>query len=228
MDRAFWVVLLILLPVAVFASVMVYNLTLQNRLLTAKNRELRQTLATEPVMRDAQAITMFRTLRHTVMNDLQVIMGWLQLGNAQRAAAQSEVMRARLVREGQLMGVKPAGLIHGILSRSAWAEANGLRVSYLVADDLTGCEGSDDRFAGPFSDALGGLFEALLGAGGQACTLTVGRAGDSALIDVQCDIVLGAELPPASDGVTVASHASSDGVTGSLIRFTVSTKTDGE
>lgn len=229
MDTRLLACLLVLLPVAVLASVLAYNLYLQNRALAARNHQLKTALVTAAATGDAQAVTMFRTLRHTVMNDLQIVMGWLQLGNLQRATEQSEIVRERLVREGQLMTVKPAGLIHGILSRTAWAEANGIRVTYVVADELSGCQQADERFATAFSEALGGLFETLLGAGAHGCTLTVGRAGDAAQIDVQCDVALVPDsLPSSVDGVTVAPREPGNGVHGALVRFTVATNTDGD
>lgn len=229
MDTRLLACLLVLLPVAVLASVLAYNLYLQNRALAARNHLLKTALATAATTGDAQAVTMFRTLRHTVMNDLQIVLGWLQLGNLQRATEQSEIVRERLVREGQLMTVKPAGLIHGILSRSAWAEANGIRVTYVVADDLSGCQQADERFATAFSEALGGLFEALLGAGAHGCTMTVGRARDVAEIDVQCDVALAPDQLPASiGGVTIAPREPADGAQGTLVCFTVATNTDGD
>lgn len=161
-------------------------------------------LRSERVERDGQAILLARMLRHSFLNDLQIITGWLQLGNVGRAGAQAEHVRDRLAREGQLMRVKPAGLVMGILNRGAWAEANGVKMTYVVAADLTGFEDCDSDFAGAVSDALGSLIEAFQAADGHECTCTVGLASGLPVVDVAPDVTVPAEaLPACGPGVTL-------------------------
>lgn len=197
------------------------------RRLALVNDALAARLKREIAERDAQAVLLARLLRHSFLNDLQIITGWLQLGNAGRASAQAEQVRDRLVREGQLMRIKPAGLIMALLNRGVWAEANGVRMTYVVAADLAGYEESDAEFAGPLADALGGLIEALQAAGARACTITVGLADARPAVDVAADVAIAAErLPQRGPGIAL-SQLSAGGQ--SAIRLTVvSTDTDGD
>lgn len=197
------------------------------RRLALTNAALAARLKREIAARDAQAVLLARLLRHSFLNDLQIISGWLQLGNVGRASAQAEQVRDRLVREGQLMRIKPAGLIMALLNRGVWAEANGVRMTYVVATDLAGHEESDETFAGPLADALGGLIEALQAAGARACTVTVGIAGGLPTLDVAADAAVAAErLPQCGPGVAL-SQVNAGGQ--SVIRLTVVAEdTDGD
>lgn len=190
---------------AVVFLAIVFVLLERIRHLQRANFDLGVKLQQEKSERDAQAILITRMLRHSFLNDLQIITGWLQLGNAARAGSQAEHVRDRLVREGQLMRVKPAGLVHGILNRGAWAEANGVKMTYVVAADLAGYEDLDKAFAGPVSDALGGLVEALQAADGHECTVTVGLSGATPVIDVAADAAIDSSaLPDCGPGVTLS------------------------
>lgn len=180
----------------------------RSRRLQRRCDSLAERLRRERGERDGRGILLARTLRHSFLNDLQVITGWLQLGNAGRAGAQAEHVRDRLVREGQLMRAKPVGLVMGILNRGAWAEANGVTMTYVVTADLAGFEDCDDDFAGPVSDALGGLIEAIQAADGRACTVSVGLTGGLPTIDVSADVVVADEaLPACVAGLTLSRIA---------------------
>lgn len=183
------------------------------------NAALSARLQREIAARDAQAVLLARLLRHSFLNDLQIITGWLQLGNVERASAQAEQVRDRLVREGQLMRIKPAGLVMALLNRGVWAEANGVRMTYVVAADLAGHEVSDEQFAGPLGDALGGLIEALQAAGARACTITIGTADGRPMLDVASDAVITAEHLPT--GVPAIALRQVDASGQSVIRLTV-------
>lgn len=149
-----------------------------------------------------------RGYRHSLMNHLQVLTGWLQLGRVERAMSYVERLVGDLERERRLLergGPRLAGLF---LSRAARAGAGGAAVEYEVDE---GFERACDRYpwlcdaAVALIDALGqpggppcaGLRVSLFARDGE-CGIEVSRAGVSgeALQAMAADAVAGRDGAP--------------------------------
>lgn len=76
-----------------------------------------------------------RNQHHDFMNELQVVLGWLALGEGQRALACIENMAQAARAEGEVLQRLPDGLVPWLWTWTTFARHQGVKVSLLVAPD---------------------------------------------------------------------------------------------
>lgn len=87
-------------------------------------------------MRDEEALGLVRLLRHNFLNHLQVISGWLQLGQAERASAYLNQVAARLAGESQGARDLNPSLALALLAAAAQAETHGVTLQWHLPPAL--------------------------------------------------------------------------------------------
>jgi len=77
--------------------------------------------------------TVVRSLRHTFLNDLQVIAGWLQIGRSGAALEYLQRVKSRLDVDTRLGRLGSRELEAVILTAKAWAAELGLRLDLVIS-----------------------------------------------------------------------------------------------
>lgn len=95
--------------------------------------------ATRHVSDGATAVVhMAAAYRHAMLNHLQVVLGWLQLGQPGRAADHIHQLREIALGETRLVRATRPEAAAVLLLRRGFAEARGIEVSYDAAESLRG------------------------------------------------------------------------------------------
>jgi hypothetical protein len=90
-------------------------------------------------MEEERALHLLRRQRHSFLNHLQVISGWLQLGRPEKAGQYLETVSAQMAGESDVLRRAPAGLGLLVLELGLEAETHGARLEWQAAgpiDDL--------------------------------------------------------------------------------------------
>lgn len=104
------------------------TLLLLSRMLHAQRRRV----ASLVDRREREWLGAFRQARHRLMNDLQVALGWLQLGEAVRAGKHLDALVGRLQEQGRLLHLEPPAAVRELLRVVAEGERRGVRVTLQV------------------------------------------------------------------------------------------------
>jgi len=83
-----------------------------------------------------RAMNLVRRQRHSFLNHLQVISGWLQLGQSDRAMRYLETVAVRMSTESEAVRRAPAPLGHLMLELDLEAETHGVRLEWQLDADL--------------------------------------------------------------------------------------------
>ncbi|MCL6451821.1 MAG: Spo0B domain-containing protein [Acetobacteraceae bacterium] len=86
--------------------------------------------------RDLEFIQLTKNQRHSFMNHLQVLSGWLQLGRPERAQAYVEKLRVEMEEQRRLYSAGGPELVAFLLARSGMAEAQGTSLRFEVAPEF--------------------------------------------------------------------------------------------
>jgi len=156
-------------------------------------------------------LELIRAMRHSGLNHLQVIAGWLQLGQADRAREYVAQVSERLTAEAALARLQPADFALALLLAAARAELHGVDLRW-------GLELPAGRSPVPAAAAL--VFDLLQAAMGElaaspcdaapALTVTLQAAPDGSL-----NLRLQASQPLALPGMTARAEALGARLTGS-------------
>lgn len=121
-----WVLVLILVLTSgcLLAALLITRSRCESRLVLER-RQVREELGRE-------LVGILRNQRHSFMNHLQVISGWLQLKKPERALDYIEGIRQRRDREGQVLRVRTLNLLTLLLAKASLAEANGVELEWQV------------------------------------------------------------------------------------------------
>lgn len=84
-------------------------------------------------------IKLISLLRHDFLNQLQVIDGYLQVGKADRAREYLQEVVKELNKLGKLVHLQVPEIALVILLAAETANRAGIRISYMVESDLSGC-----------------------------------------------------------------------------------------
>lgn len=90
-----------------------------------------------------QTVSMLRSQRHSMMNHLQVILGWLQLGRPERARQYLETLASRMAGEGEAIRQAPAATALVMLTLGLEAETHGVQLDWRVCGPVP--PASDDE-----------------------------------------------------------------------------------
>ena len=114
-----WILVLILglALVCLAATLLVVRRTSAHQIVRQR-QQVREELGRE-------LVGILRNQRHSFMNHLQVISGWLQLKKPARALEYIEGIRKRQDQEGQVLRVRTVDLLILLLSKASLAEADG-------------------------------------------------------------------------------------------------------
>lgn len=146
-------------PVFLLASIVSLGLAYRYYIMGQRAHEgVTQSLQALSHSKDQVTIQFARNLRHNFINDLQVISGWLQLRNLQRAEEYIIRVREKMARESELLGIKVAELAAILVNKNTWAEANGVEVNYNFGTDLA----HHDRSFCEFPALFGQVYDDLL------------------------------------------------------------------
>lgn len=85
----------------------------------------------------AQAVSLLRSQRHSIMNHLQVVSGWLQLQRPDRAAQYIDMLAARLAADAEVLRQVPpeTGLL--VLDFALEAETYGVTLDWQVHSPIS-------------------------------------------------------------------------------------------
>lgn len=102
-----------------------------------------------------RALAVVRTMRHSHLNHLQVVLGWLQLDRADRARAYMEALARNMAAESAVLQRLPGPLGLAVLELGMEAESEGVTLEWQV-------EGSplapaEARLAADLAEARGEL-----------------------------------------------------------------------
>lgn len=81
-----------------------------------------------------QAMALLRGQRHSFLNHLQVISGWLQLDRPERARHYLEMVAARVSAEADLMRSLPPSMAVWVVHLLLEAETNGVQLEWQLSD----------------------------------------------------------------------------------------------
>jgi hypothetical protein len=79
-----------------------------------------------------QALEMLRRQRHSFLNQLQVISGWLQLGSPERALRYLEQVAGRMAHESEVLRQVPPTVGLAVLQLGLEAEVHGIQLQWQV------------------------------------------------------------------------------------------------
>lgn len=85
-----------------------------------------------------ELVDALRHQRHSFMNHLQVVAGWLQLNKPERATAYLQAVRHSSEREGQLFKLADWQLLTVLLQKHALAEASETEAVWLILAPFEG------------------------------------------------------------------------------------------
>lgn len=85
----------------------------------------------------AEVVNIIRQHRHSLLNHLQVVSGWLQLKKPERAEEYVMKIRRKLEVESRVLEIKVPRLAALFLARNAWADSSGIEIEYDLRTDLT-------------------------------------------------------------------------------------------
>lgn len=80
----------------------------------------------------AEALHLLRRQRHSFLNHLQVISGWLQLGRSERAQQYLETVAARMTGESDVLRQAPAAMSLLVLELGLEAETHGVQLDWQL------------------------------------------------------------------------------------------------
>jgi hypothetical protein len=84
----------------------------------------------EPQIPVSQAMSLLRRQRHSLLNHLQVVSGWLQLGQPDRARRYLDVLAQRLEAESEALRAAPPALGLAMLELNLRAETYGATIEW--------------------------------------------------------------------------------------------------
>jgi len=83
-------------------------------------------------MDEQRALALLREQRHSFLNHLQVISGWLQLGRAERAAQYLNEVSARVAGESEVLRRAPVSLGLLLIEAGLEAETYGVTLRWQI------------------------------------------------------------------------------------------------
>jgi len=86
---------------------------------------------------ERQAGETVRNLRHSLINHLQVISGWLQLDRPDRAREHAEALGSRMAAESEAMRILPPSMALAVVELSLEAETHGVSLQWQVQTPCT-------------------------------------------------------------------------------------------
>lgn len=89
---------------------------------------------------ERRAVTLLRGRRHDFLNHLQVISGWLQLGNFERAGAYVCRIQEEMEREGRFIRAADPSLVTFLLAKEEEARSRGLELQSSIEAGLAAAE----------------------------------------------------------------------------------------
>lgn len=96
----------------------------------------------------AEALHLLRRQRHSFLNHLQVISGWLQLGRTDRAQQYLETVAARMTGESDVMRQTPVALSLLVLELGLEAETHGVQLNWQLGGGTAAQVVSEEELAG--------------------------------------------------------------------------------
>ncbi|HYG59558.1 MAG TPA: Spo0B domain-containing protein [Symbiobacteriaceae bacterium] len=81
-----------------------------------------------------RAMNLVRRQRHSFLNHLQVISGWLQLGQPERARRYLDTIAGRMSAESEVIRRAPAALGHLMLELGLVAETHGVELEWRLSE----------------------------------------------------------------------------------------------
>lgn len=84
-------------------------------------------------MRDSEVIALLHSQRHSFLNHLQVVAGWIQLGQSDRASAYIDKIAAGIASQGEVLSKVPDEVGIALVAVFLHAEAHAVEVSVRVA-----------------------------------------------------------------------------------------------
>lgn len=93
-------------------------------------------------MEEREALALLRRQRHSLINHLQVVSGWLQLDRADRARAYLEAVAARIAAEADSTRQFPPALALVALALALDAETYGVEICWQASAPVAALDGS--------------------------------------------------------------------------------------
>jgi hypothetical protein len=93
-------------------------------------------------MEEHEALALLRRQRHSLINHLQVVSGWLQLDRADRARQYLEAVAARIATEADSTRQFPPALALVALALSLDAETYGVEIIWQASEPLAALDAS--------------------------------------------------------------------------------------
>ncbi|MDF2626429.1 MAG: hypothetical protein K0R39_260 [Symbiobacteriaceae bacterium] len=120
------------------------------------------------VISEAEALQLLRRQRHSFLNHLQVISGWLQLGRPERAQQYLEAVAARMTGESDVLRQASTGLSLLVLELGLEAETHGVQIEWQLGGELAPAGGlatipSDEQRARLRQQVLDALSSGITG-----------------------------------------------------------------
>ncbi len=116
---------------------------------------------------EKQAVSLLRNRRHAYLNHLQVISGWLQLGNLDRAIASLEQALEGMERENRFIRAADPSLVALILAKEEKARSRGLELEAAIDAGLTAAEEIAAAVQPDLGDILDRVIESAPRSGGR-------------------------------------------------------------
>ncbi|MHB0884987.1 MAG: Spo0B domain-containing protein [Bacillota bacterium] len=116
----------------------------------------------DETMRDVESrsVALLRSRRHAFLNHLQVISGWLQLGNVDRATSYIDRVLRDMEPEGRFIRAADPALVAFLLAKAEQARSRGVDLTTSVDSGLAAAE----EVAADVAPALDGVIDQLIAA----------------------------------------------------------------
>lgn len=125
----------------------------------------------------ARAMALLRRQRHSFLNHLQVISGWLQLERPERARQYLDTIAAELATQTEVIRQLPAAAGIMVMELEQEAESYGVRIHWQVAEPLA-ADPVADWLIGSRSEVIAALAAAAtLGEGERHLVVTISAHG---------------------------------------------------
>lgn len=107
---------------------------------------------------ERRAVSLLRGRRHAFLNHLQVISGWLQLGNVERAAAYIDRVLRDMEEEGRFIRAADPSLVAFFLAKEEQAKMRGIQLTTTVDPGLA----TPEEVAATVEPALEAVLDRLI------------------------------------------------------------------
>jgi sensor histidine kinase regulating citrate/malate metabolism len=125
----------------------------------------------------AETLAILSAWRHELANELQVIAGYLQLGQPGTALERALDAGSRLRRLDRLLTLKAPGLAIALLTERSRARENGIAIEFEIGSDLSGVTPeSEPALAAAIADLLRAAALRVSGSGSPGFSLVVAES----------------------------------------------------